>query len=68
MLAPRRVLIKPRSLGKTLQTIALVWTLLKQNPYGGQGPVIGKAMVVCPVSLVEVGSCVASGALSDTEY
>ncbi|PVF93834.1 hypothetical protein CPB86DRAFT_85171 [Serendipita vermifera] len=40
-------------LGKTLQTIALIWTLLKQNPYGGTGPVIGKAMVVCPVSLLE---------------
>ncbi|KIM23797.1 hypothetical protein M408DRAFT_332159 [Serendipita vermifera MAFF 305830] len=40
-------------LGKTLQTIALVWTLLKQNQYAGDGPVIGKAMVVCPVSLVE---------------
>ncbi|KAG8790444.1 helicase, partial [Serendipita sp. 399] len=39
--------------GKTLQTIALVWTLLKQNPYAGSGPVIGKAMIVCPVSLVE---------------
>ncbi|KAI6121363.1 P-loop containing nucleoside triphosphate hydrolase protein [Pisolithus sp. B1] len=33
------------------QTIALVWTLLKQNPYGGGG-VIGKALIVCPVSLV----------------
>lgn len=40
-------------LGKTLQTITLVWTLLKQNPYTGSGPVIGKAMIVCPVSLVE---------------
>jgi hypothetical protein len=52
------------------QTIAVIWTLLsrairfyihtvdshflEQNPYGGTGPVIGKAMVVCPVSLIEV--------------
>jgi len=40
-------------LGKTLQTIALIWTLLKQNPiYGSQG-VIKKALVVCPVTLIE---------------
>ncbi|EIW82890.1 hypothetical protein CONPUDRAFT_101343 [Coniophora puteana RWD-64-598 SS2] len=38
-------------LGKTLQTIALVWTLLKQNPYGG-GPTLSKVLIVCPVSLV----------------
>ncbi|KAG8814011.1 helicase, partial [Serendipita sp. 399] len=25
----------------------------EQNPYAGSGPVIGKAMIVCPVSLVE---------------
>ncbi|KAG9316430.1 P-loop containing nucleoside triphosphate hydrolase protein [Chiua virens] len=34
------------------QTIALVWTLLKQNPYGGGAGVIGKALIVCPVSLI----------------
>jgi DNA repair and recombination protein RAD54B len=40
-------------LGKTLQTITLIWTLLKQNPiYGSQG-VIKKALVVCPVTLIE---------------
>ncbi|KAI6026362.1 P-loop containing nucleoside triphosphate hydrolase protein [Pisolithus microcarpus] len=45
------ILADEMGLGKTLQTIALVWTLLKQNPYGGGG-VIGKALIVCPVSLI----------------
>ncbi|KAG8213764.1 P-loop containing nucleoside triphosphate hydrolase protein [Butyriboletus roseoflavus] len=46
------ILADEMGLGKTLQTIALVWTLLKQNPYGGGSGVIGKALVVCPVSLI----------------
>ncbi|KAG2153895.1 P-loop containing nucleoside triphosphate hydrolase protein [Suillus clintonianus] len=46
------ILADEMGLGKTLQTIALVWTLLKQNPYVGAGPAIGKALIVCPVSLV----------------
>lgn len=46
------ILADEMGLGKTLQTIVLVWTLLKQNPYVGAGPVIGKALIVCPVSLV----------------
>ncbi|KIK99085.1 hypothetical protein PAXRUDRAFT_823120 [Paxillus rubicundulus Ve08.2h10] len=45
------ILADEMGLGKTLQTIALVWTLLKQNPYGGGG-LIGKALIVCPVSLI----------------
>lgn len=58
-------------MGKTLQTIALVWTLLselgcifppltqysgiskEQNPYA-KNPVIGKCLIACPVSLVNV--------------
>jgi DNA repair and recombination protein RAD54B len=40
-------------LGKTLQTIALIWTLLKQNPIHGSGGVIKKALIVCPVTLME---------------
>lgn len=42
-----------RGLGKTLQTVALIWTLLKQTPYIGphSQSVIGKALIVCPVSL-----------------
>ena len=39
-------------LGKTLQTIALLWTLLKQNPVDGEQPVIKKALIVCPVTLI----------------
>ncbi|KAL0581838.1 helicase [Marasmius crinis-equi] len=46
------ILADEMGLGKTLQTIALVWTLLKQNPYSGAGPIISKAMIVCPVSLI----------------
>ncbi|KAG1742218.1 P-loop containing nucleoside triphosphate hydrolase protein [Suillus lakei] len=46
------ILADEMGLGKTLQTITLVWTLLKQNPYIGAGPAIGKALIVCPVSLV----------------
>ncbi|GJJ06291.1 hypothetical protein Clacol_000482 [Clathrus columnatus] len=34
-------------LGKTLQTIALIWTLLKQSPYGGV-PALGKCLIACP--------------------
>ncbi|KAH7109846.1 DNA repair and recombination protein RAD26 [Dendryphion nanum] len=40
-------------LGKTLQTITLLWTLLKQNPIYESGPVVTKALVVCPAGLVE---------------
>jgi DNA repair and recombination protein RAD54B len=36
-------------LGKTLQTLALVWTLLRQGPAGR--PAIAKALVVAPSSL-----------------
>ncbi|KAK2630268.1 hypothetical protein QTJ16_001088 [Diplocarpon rosae] len=40
-------------LGKTLQTICLLWTLLKQNPIYGSDPVIKKALIVCPVTLID---------------
>ncbi|KAI0066149.1 hypothetical protein BV25DRAFT_1879216 [Artomyces pyxidatus] len=46
------ILADEMGMGKTLQTITLVWTLLKQNPYAGVGPVVGKILIVCPVSLV----------------
>ncbi|EPS41290.1 hypothetical protein H072_4846 [Dactylellina haptotyla CBS 200.50] len=46
------ILADEMGLGKTLQTIALLWTLLKQNPVHGQGPVVKKAMIVCPVTLI----------------
>ncbi|KAL6929678.1 hypothetical protein ACO0SA_001082 [Hanseniaspora valbyensis] len=37
-------------LGKTLQCLALLWTLIKQGPRGT--PMIQKAIIVCPSSLV----------------
>jgi SNF2 family DNA or RNA helicase len=37
--------------GKTLQCIALLWTLLKQSPIAGKGT-CEKAIVACPTSLV----------------
>lgn len=40
-------------LGKTLQTIALLWTLLKQTPFSGDPPIVKKALIVCPTSLIE---------------
>lgn len=39
-------------LGKTFMTIALIWTLLKQNPIHGNPAVIKKALIVCPVTLI----------------
>jgi SNF2 family DNA or RNA helicase len=38
--------------GKTLQVIALLWTLLRQSPAGGGAPAVKRAIVVCPASLV----------------
>lgn len=37
--------------GKTLQTISLIWTLLKQSPHAGK-PTIEKCIIACPSSLV----------------
>lgn len=39
-------------LGKTLMTITLIWTLLKQTPILGNHPVIKRALIVCPVTLI----------------
>jgi DNA repair and recombination protein RAD54B len=46
------ILADEMGLGKTLQTIALLWTLLKQSPIYGEPPVIRKALIVCPVTLI----------------
>ncbi|KAJ9664085.1 helicase [Coniosporium apollinis] len=46
------ILADEMGLGKTLQTIALLWTLLKQNPIYEDPPVIKKALIVCPATLV----------------
>lgn len=46
------ILADEMGLGKTLQTIALLWTLLKQNPIYNAEPVIKKALIVCPVTLI----------------
>ncbi|KAI9838109.1 MAG: hypothetical protein M1819_006265 [Sarea resinae] len=47
------ILADEMGLGKTLQTITLLWTLLKQNPVYEAAPVIKKALIVCPATLVD---------------
>ncbi|RUP49493.1 P-loop containing nucleoside triphosphate hydrolase protein [Jimgerdemannia flammicorona] len=46
------ILADEMGLGKTLQSIALLWTLLKQNPYHGNQPVVKRALIVCPTTLI----------------
>lgn len=46
------ILADDMGLGKTLQTITLLWTLLKQNPVYDSPPVVKKALIVCPVTLI----------------
>ncbi|KAM4688311.1 DNA repair and recombination protein RAD54B isoform 2-T2 [Discoglossus pictus] len=46
------ILADEMGLGKTLQCISLVWTLLRQGPYGGKA-IIKKVLIVTPGSLVK---------------
>ncbi|XP_069813394.1 DNA repair and recombination protein RAD54B-like isoform X2 [Dendropsophus ebraccatus] len=46
------ILADEMGLGKTLQCISLIWTLLRQGPYGGK-PVLKRALIVTPGSLVK---------------
>jgi len=39
-------------LGKTLQCITLLWTLVKQSPHPGK-PTLEKCIIACPASLVK---------------
>lgn len=39
-------------LGKTLMTIALAWTLLKQSPYIEESSVAKKILIIAPVTLI----------------
>ncbi|XP_072269343.1 DNA repair and recombination protein RAD54B, partial [Pyxicephalus adspersus] len=46
------ILADEMGLGKTLQCIVLIWTLLRQGPYGGK-PIMRRALIVTPGSLVK---------------
>ena len=46
------ILADDMGLGKTLTTISLLWTLLRQNPIYKDPPIVKRALIVCPVSLV----------------
>ncbi|KAH7108135.1 P-loop containing nucleoside triphosphate hydrolase protein [Auriculariales sp. MPI-PUGE-AT-0066] len=46
------ILADEMGMGKSLQTITLIWTLLKQNPYSSRTGSVGKVLVVCPVTLL----------------
>uniref|UniRef100_A0A672SIF3 RAD54 homolog B n=1 Tax=Sinocyclocheilus grahami TaxID=75366 RepID=A0A672SIF3_SINGR len=48
----RAILADEMGLGKTLQCVCVLWTLLRQGPYGGR-PLLKRALVVCPGSLVK---------------
>lgn len=46
------ILADSMGLGKTLQTISLVWVLLKQSPLSPVKGLVNKAVIVTPVSMV----------------
>lgn len=39
--------------------------LLEQNPYAGIGPTVGKVLIVCPVSLINVRRTTCSHSVRD---
>lgn len=47
------ILADSMGLGKTLQVISLIWTLLTQNPFSSTEPCIKKCVIVTPVSLID---------------
>ena len=47
------ILADSMGLGKTLQAVSAMYTLMKQNPFSTKKPFIKKCMIVCPVSLVD---------------
>lgn len=47
------ILADDMGLGKSIQAIALVWTLLRQNPYFGTNhTAVRRVLIVCPASLI----------------
>lgn len=46
------ILADEMGVGKSLQAISLIWTVLKQSALGV--PLVRKVIVVCPLSLIQV--------------
>lgn len=46
-------ILNSMGLGKTLQSIALIWTLLKQNPFKDINPFVRKCIIIAPVTLIK---------------
>ncbi len=46
------ILADEMGLGKSLQAITIIWTLLKQGPYGRK-PLLKRILLVCPSSLLQ---------------
>lgn len=46
------ILADSMGLGKSLEMLASIWIVLNQNPWGSEEPSVKKAVIVCPLSLV----------------